>query len=101
MPLRADASALGRWSRLAGAEADRLFGAISDAGWDEDCAVLIDGVPLVPSEGHVFVPANWVAREYPDVADLALKIEHRIRSRHCVSRPEASGGREGSRPHTR
>jgi hypothetical protein len=38
-----------------------------------------DGVACVVDRRHVFLPASWLAREYPAVQDLCAKIEERVR----------------------
>jgi hypothetical protein len=37
-----------------------------------------DGTRVVYHSGHLYVPSDWVKREFPQVADVALKIEGRV-----------------------
>jgi hypothetical protein len=41
------------------------------AAWDGD-------VPTVTDHGHYYLPTSWLAREYPDVADIGTLIEKRV-----------------------
>jgi hypothetical protein len=59
------------------------------AGGDERAVVLcasFDGVPMVTADKHVYVPCDWMAREFPEIADLAQKIERRVRAHFGVPR---------------
>ncbi len=38
-----------------------------------------DGEPVTVRAKHLFVRTKWVASEYPKIADLAQKIEARVR----------------------
>jgi hypothetical protein len=38
------------------------------AGWDGN-------VPAVMDDGHVYLPAQWIAKEYPDTAEVCHLIE--------------------------
>jgi hypothetical protein len=42
------------------------------AGWDNEPAVYLDE--------HLFVRASWMAREFPKVRDICIKIEANVRS---------------------
>ena len=39
-----------------------------------------DGTPLVVDKGHVYVPAPWVAREFPRAKETAEKIERQVKT---------------------
>lgn len=51
-----------------------------------DMAVVLcasfDGVPTVTEDGHVYVPADWVKREYPQNADVVDKILRHVKAVH-------------------
>lgn len=38
-----------------------------------------DGVTIVKDGAHAYLPADWLRREYPRSASLALKIEVAVR----------------------
>jgi hypothetical protein len=42
------------------------------------CAAF-DGVSLILDDGHAYLPTDWLAREYPEVADVCARIESRLR----------------------
>jgi hypothetical protein len=47
-----------------------------------------DGVPLISDRGHAFLPAWWLAREYPDAADTVQYIERRVASLASIRNQE-------------
>jgi hypothetical protein len=51
---------------------DRELAVVLKAAWDGN-------VSLVFQDGHYFLPARWIAVEYPEVADLCDLIERRVR----------------------
>ena len=42
------------------------------------CA-MFDGVDLIQSHGHAYVPASWARQEFPANADLVETIERKVR----------------------
>lgn len=48
------------------------MGAMMRASWDGD-------VPMIVSDGHVYLPTQWLAGEYPRDRDLYLAIERRVK----------------------
>jgi hypothetical protein len=38
-----------------------------------------DGQPIVYDDGHLYVPADWAAGEFPDMADACRLIERKTR----------------------
>lgn len=43
------------------------------------CAVF-DGETILEKGGHIYVPSGWLAREYPDTADLCELIGRRVKA---------------------
>jgi hypothetical protein len=41
------------------------------------CA-LFDDVPAVVDKRHVYLPTTWLAKEYPDMAEVFRSIERRV-----------------------
>lgn len=39
-----------------------------------------DGTPVVMNDDHLYLPVQWIAREYPDVADVCAEIEARVKA---------------------
>jgi hypothetical protein len=37
-----------------------------------------DGVPAVLNAKHVYLPVKWLAKEYPELAEVVRNIERRI-----------------------
>jgi hypothetical protein len=70
------------WARSAALINDVVFvPAIIAAGEQEIllCASY-DGAEVVVDQGHVYVPAPWVAREFPHAKETAAKIERQVRA---------------------
>lgn len=41
-----------------------------------------DGIPAAKFHGHLYFPTNWLAREYPKIADICAKAE--VEGRNAV-----------------
>ncbi len=52
--------------------------AITDREEAAFLGALQDGVPLLESDGHIFLPTWWIRREFPDVADICGAIEGKV-----------------------
>jgi hypothetical protein len=37
-----------------------------------------DGVSAVLNANHVYLPVKWLAKEYPELSELARRIERRV-----------------------
>jgi hypothetical protein len=69
------------WMRSAGkAEDGTLFVPGAAAGPENQVflAASFDGIPLAYFEGHLFVPADWLIREYPETIELVELIAKRL-----------------------
>jgi hypothetical protein len=53
--------------------------AIAGSEMDTLLSAAYDGTTMVKSDGHIYVPADWLKREYPKTAELVAKIEHGVR----------------------
>lgn len=42
-------------------------------------AVTYDNIPVICDSNHLYVPVTWLAREYPDTADLCALIESNVK----------------------
>jgi hypothetical protein len=70
------------WMRSAALAADGtvfLPGAISGNEVRACRSATWDGVPIVEVDGHIYLPAGWLAVEYPGEADVCRMIEGRVR----------------------
>ncbi len=38
-----------------------------------------DGVDMLMDDNHLYLPTDWMAREYPNLADLCAKIERTVK----------------------
>ena len=38
-----------------------------------------DGVPIIVDEGHIYLPVAWLAKEFPEWAEVMEAIEKRVR----------------------
>jgi hypothetical protein len=45
------------------------------------CAAF-DGISAVINKRHIYLPTEWLAKEYPAMADVFSAIERRVRSEH-------------------
>lgn len=79
-----------KWMRSAGVDEDGTVFVPAFVGGDEDFVVLTAGwdgnVPMVIDDGHAYLPARWIAREFPDVAEVCNLIERRCRDHLDKSR---------------
>ena len=37
-----------------------------------------DGISSVFDDGHIYLPADWMALEWPDISDVCLQIKSRV-----------------------
>jgi hypothetical protein len=44
------------------------------------CATWDGTVPLVIDDDHAYLPAQWMAREYPEIADICHVIEEQTKA---------------------
>jgi hypothetical protein len=77
-----DGATVPEWVRSAClADDGRVFAPAIVAG--DEMRVLLcaahDGVSLILDDGHAYLPTDWLAREYPEVADVCARIESRLR----------------------
>jgi hypothetical protein len=66
-----------RWQLRAARAADgTIFIPAALAGREQAIALCAayDGVPAIVDAGHVYLPAGWIAREYPAAAALCARI---------------------------
>jgi hypothetical protein len=70
------------WARSAVIDADGVVYVPAAIGGNEDnvliCAVW-ENVTSIYSDGHLYLPSEWMAREYPDMADIVRLVESRVR----------------------
>jgi hypothetical protein len=74
-----------RWSRSVALASDGTIFAPAAMTDDSEKAVFLkagwDGnIPAVVDQGHVYLPTWWIAREYPEVADICGMMESKIKS---------------------
>ena len=70
------------WARRGALAADdRVFVPAAIAGSEMDVILSAgyDGVTIVRDGNHPYVPADWLRREYPKAAALAINIERAVR----------------------
>lgn len=72
-----------KWKRSAALADDGTIFVPAIIAGDEQIVFLTaswDGVSVITDEdGHVFVPSNWVLREYPGTEEICSVIESRVR----------------------
>ena len=71
-----------RWQCQAACAADGTIFAPAAIAGNETAVFLCagyDGVPCVVDAKHVYLPTDWLAREYPAVRDICAVIEKRVR----------------------
>ena len=44
------------------------------------CATWDGNTPMVESDGHIYLPTQWMASEYPDMADVFELIERKAKA---------------------
>jgi hypothetical protein len=77
------------WIRSAGLSPDDglVYVPAAMLGDDMELTVFLcagyDGISTVEYSGHVYVPADWFARQYPDVAEVCRWIEASIREHYA------------------
>lgn len=68
-----------KWQRLAAVADDGTVFVPAAIAGNEQMIFLIAGwdgnVPVVSNRKHLYVPARWLAKERPDIADVCLFIE--------------------------
>jgi hypothetical protein len=71
------------WQRSAAldSETDTVFMPAAATGNEQKASLCasFDGTSAVIDAGHIYLPTRWIASEYPDMADLCLKIEGKVR----------------------
>lgn len=78
-----------KWFRKVGVCPDdgRVFVPAALVGFDMEMIVFLcasqDRATIVEHLNHVYVPAEWMAGQYPDVADTCRVIERRVRE-YCA-----------------
>jgi len=86
-----DGHRLPKWQRSAAVDdAGTVFAPAAIAGNEQSiffCASW-DGVPGVASRKHIFLPVEWLAREYPLTRDLCASIERGVREAQAVAAAE-------------
>lgn len=73
---------LARWARLAAMDDDGTV-YLPAKGCDREIEVFLcacaDGVQSVVSDGHLYVPAQWIAEHYPAAKEWVEQAERRVR----------------------
>jgi len=70
------------WARSAALASDGTVFIPAVVAGSESDAVLsagYDGVAIVRYRGHAYLPTEWLRHEYPQAANLSLKIERGVR----------------------
>lgn len=71
-----------QWIRFAALAPDnRVYVAASIAGSEKFvfmCA-FYDGITCLIEKGHIYVPTDWMSREYPAIAGTCAFIEKKVR----------------------
>lgn len=79
------------WGRSAAMADDGTVFVPGAIGDNETWVVLAagyDNIPIVFDDDHLFVPARWLAKEFPGaVADLCVKIEQRVHQHFDAKNP--------------
>ena len=71
-----------QWMRCAALADDGTIFAPAAIVGDEGLVFLAaswDDMPCVIDGDHYYFPTHWMAREWPDIADICLRIERRVR----------------------
>ena len=72
----------GKWALQAYlGDDDKVYAPAAIAGGEQYvflCAAF-DGVDFVLDAGHVYLPVDWLAAAFPEVAEVAEKIDARVR----------------------
>jgi hypothetical protein len=77
------------WMRSAALASDGTIFAPAAIGGSETAVFLCasyDGVSIVLHRNHAFVPLDWLRREYPDMAEVADRIERGVTSNRSTRR---------------
>lgn len=68
------------WSRRVAVRDERLF-VPAVLGGNEMMVMLClgyDATPCIVDDGHLYAPADWMAREFPKAREVIAKIRRRI-----------------------
>ena len=74
--------AIPKWKRtLAVSDDGTVYMPAAAAGNENEVGMRasFDGVSAVVISKHLFLPTNWLTREYPDVADICANAEAKAR----------------------
>lgn len=77
------------WKRTAGvAQEGRIFVPAAMAGNEDEVhrCTMYDGTPTATYHGHIFVPADWLSKEFPDTKEMCDVV--RAAMRRTISLPE-------------
>lgn len=81
-----------KWFRSAGLSDEGVVFLPGAIGGDEKkvtlCAVY-DGTPIVQYLKHVYLPAQWLAKEFPKVKEVCERFEARVRE--VCAQPKEDG----------
>jgi len=70
-----------QWKLCAGIDENGIVFAPAGIAGNEQAVLLCafyDGISAVVSKRHAYLPTTWLAKEYPDMAEVFHSIERRV-----------------------
>lgn len=83
--IKVEADGFKEWQKLSfyDDEHDRVYLPAAVVGSNEMVVFFCashDGVGMIRDGGHLYVPTDWMAKEYPDTAEVCRLVEERVRA---------------------